>query len=250
MFEFVIPQYIHEEQFNLYFMSVSGHAGYNRSNEMSDKNYHLVEHLDCSERIKCYIACNLELEHAMAYLIGELEAAGIADDTVIIIAPDHYPYGLDYSSTWGNDRDYLSELFGEPCNTPFARDQSGLIIWSGCLEGMDLVIEDPVFSLDILPTLSNLFGVEYDSRLMIGRDVLSPQMPLVFWPDYSWKTDLGTYHAATGIFTPNEGVEIPEGYVDVVNATVRNKITFSKGVARYDYFNYVSAALSPGEEST
>ena len=98
--------------------------------------------------------------------------------------------------------------------------------------------------MDILPTLSNLFGVEYDSRLMVGRDVFSDTEPLVFWPlSYSWKTDKGTYNAKTGKFTPLEGVEVPEGYVDSINATVRNKINVSRGVQWYDYFNYITAEL-------
>lgn len=249
MFEFTVPAYTSQQPFSLYYMSVSGHAGYSQGNAMAAKNYHLVEHLDCSERIKCYIACNLELEHAMAYLISELEKAGIADDTVIVIAPDHYPYGLDRSSTWGNDREYLSELFGVPCDSRFVRDRSGLIIWSGCIEDMDIVVDTPVTSLDILPTLSNLFDVEYDSRLLIGRDVFSDQQPLVFWDNYSWITELGTYNSATGTFTPREGVEVPEGYVEQITTIVRNKVMFSNGVAWYDYYNYVAAALPPKEET-
>jgi lipoteichoic acid synthase len=183
----------------------------------------------------------------MASMIAQLEEAGIADDTVIVLATDHYPYGLEKSSTWGNDRDYLSELYGKPVSDCFIRDHNALIIWSGSIEGMDIVVDSPVSSLDILPTLSNLFGVTYDSRLLVGRDVFSDAMPLVFWPQYDWKTDLGTYNHSTGIFTPAPGVEVDESYVEYINALVRGKITYSKSVQNYDYFNYITDALQ-GED--
>ena len=121
------------------------------------------------------------------------------------------------------------------------RDYSALIIWSGCLEGQNIVVDTPVYSLDILPTLSNLFGVEYDSRLLVGRDVFSDAEPLVLWPNYSWKTDKGTY--LSGVFTPAEGVQVEDGYADRISAIVRNKITYSKSVAEKDYFNYLAQEL-------
>jgi len=210
---------------------------------MCAKNYDKVAHLDCSEAIKCYIAANLELEYAMASLLSRLEEAGIADDTVIVISADHYPYGLEESSTWDSDKNYLKELFGEEV-TEFVRDQNTLIIWSGSIEGMELQVDKPTYSLDILPTLLNLFGVEYDSRLMPGRDALAEGDGLVFWPSRgSWMTDKGSYLAANGTFIPAEGVTVDEEYVERMHAIVRNKIKYSKGVSQYDYFNYVYKAL-------
>lgn len=244
MIDFTIPQHLDAQPFSLYYMSVSGHSEYSQGgNDMSRKNYSIVADMDASEAIKCYIAANLEFEYAMASLVAQLEEAGIADDTVIAISSDHYPYGLDQSDAWGTSESYLSELFGQPCDSRFVRDQNALIIWSGCLEDMDIVVGDPVSSLDLLPTLSNLFGVEYDSRLLPGRDVFSDTAPLVFWPDYSWKTDKGTYNSSNRTFTPNEGVTVDDGYVDRISSQVKNKLTYSKSVQKEDYFNYVVKAL-------
>ena len=244
MMEFTVPMYIDQQPFSVYYMSVSGHSIYHlNSNSMSKKNYDRVADLDYSEAVKCYLACQLEFEDAMTCLLAQLEEAGILDDTVIVIASDHYPYGLDKSNTWSSGQDYLTELFGEECNNVFVRDQNRLIIWSGCIEGMDIVVDEPTFSLDILPTISNLFGVEYDSRLFPGRDALSDEEAIIFWPNYSWKTELGTYLATTRTFTPAEGVEVEEGYVERISAIVRNRIKYAKNVSYYDYFNYVSDAL-------
>lgn len=248
MIDFTVPMYINQQPFSVYYMTVSGHSNYNQGgNAMCAKNYDKVAHLDCSEMIKCYIAANLELENALTSLIAQLEAAGIADDTVIVVAADHYPYGMEKSDMWDSDKDYLKELFGEEIND-FVRDQNRLIIWSGAIEEMDLKVDKPTFSLDILPTLLNLFGLEYDSRLLTGRDVFSSDEGLVFWSNTgSWITDKGRYLHSTGEFIPADGVQVDEGYVERIKTIVRNKIKFSKGISYYDYFNYVYAALQAAE---
>ena len=87
-----------------------------------------------------------------------------------------------------------------------------------------------------MPTLSNLFGLEYDSRLLVGRDVFSNQQPLVIWADYSWLTEKGYYSTSFGTFTPNEGVAVSDDYVDRIKAIVANKFSFSRGVLDYDYY--------------
>ena len=244
MIDISVPQYIDHQPFSIYYMTVSGHCGYSlKSNAMSRKNYDLVDY-GGSEAVKCYLASQMELEKAMASLIRQLEEAGIADDTVIVISPDHYPYGLERSSTWGNTKNYLNELYGVTKTDRFTRDNSALIIWSGCLEDKNLKVETPVYSLDILPTLSNLFGLDYDSRLLVGRDVFSDAEPLVLWPEFSWKTDKGIYDAASGTFTPAEGAVVEDGYADRIKAVVSNKISYSREVQNLKYFQILSDFLN------
>lgn len=98
-------------------------------------------------------------------------------------------------------------------------------------------MDTPTESIDILPTLLNLFGVKYDSRLLPGRDVFSDAMPLVYYTNNAWRTELGTY--IYGIFTPVEGAEIPDGYVQAVTSIVKNKLSYSKGVLATDYYRHV-----------
>lgn len=244
--EFTLDMYIDKQPFNVYYMTISGHCGYNpESNDMARKNYDRVAHLECSEKLKGYFACQLELEDALTYLVEQLEAAGIADDTVIVLGTDHYPYGLQLGTTWGNDKDYLAELYGYRATNNAQRDHSALIIWSGCIEDMDIVVEEPVYSLDILPTLSNLFGLEFDSRLLPGRDVFSEAEPLVLWYDYSWLTEKGFYNANTGEFIPSDPNEpVDESYIDYMDSVITNKINFCRGVQKYDYYDYIVPLLA------
>ena len=233
-----LPTYIDKQPFNVYYMSVSGHSGYTKSgNAMTRKHWDKVEHLPYSDTVKGYIAANLDLELALTNLLNTLEEKGIADDTVICISSDHFPYGLDSDAKLG-DMPYLSELYGYEVENYFQRDHSRLILWCGMLEDMEpIVVDTPTFSLDILPTLSNLFGTEFDSRLMPGRDVFSDAPALVFNANYGWKTELGTYYSSTGKFVPaSEDTVIPENYVKTIKAIVRNKMSYCSGVLDTDYF--------------
>lgn len=239
MFMGTLPTYIDKQPFNVYYMTVSGHSGYSRAgNCMTDKNWDRVKDLDYSSTVRGYLAANLELEDALTYLVSELEAAGIADNTVICISADHFPYGLDNDAYLGN-MPYLSELYGYNVTTEFQRDHNRLILWSGCLEDMDpIVVDTPTSSLDILPTLSNLFGTRYDSRLMVGRDVFSDQPALVFNTSYHWKTEYGTYTG--GRFRPaDDSIEVTQEYIDAIKTIVRNKIRYCEGVLDTDYFRYL-----------
>ena len=240
-------EYGDKAPFNIYYMTFSGHSSYTiEENDMTYKHWKEVEGLPFSEPVKAYIACNLELEAALTWLVDELEARQMADDTVIVISPDHYPYGLA-NLTEDAEPVYLEELYGHAVNTQMKMDENRLIIWSGCLEDKEpIVVNDPTFSLDILPTLSNLFGLEWDSRLLPGRDALSEKDPLVFNAFYDWRTDIGTYVYSTGTFEPRPGVtEVPDDYVEKMNRTVSNKIEFCRCILYDDYYGHVMQAKGP-----
>ena len=233
--------YVDKQPFNIYYMTVSGHSNYGKSgNAMTKRHWDRVQHLPYSDQVKGYFACNLDLEDGLAHLVKRLEEEGIADDTVIVLSTDHFPYGLDSDAALGN-MPYLSELYGYNVDDYFKRDHNRLIIWSGCLEKMDpIVVDAPTFGLDILPTLYNLFGTEFDSRLMVGRDVLSDAPALVFNSNYDWKTEYGTYYAKNGKFVPKDpNIELPEDYVKTMKAVVKNKRSYCAGVLDNNYYKYL-----------
>ncbi|MBQ3460889.1 MAG: LTA synthase family protein [Solobacterium sp.] len=245
MFQGTMPLYLEQDKpFNVYYMTVSGHNGYDAdSNAMSRKNWDRVQDLPYSDPVKGYYAANLELEDAMTYMVQQLEEKGIADDTVIVLCGDHFPYGLDYGADLGQ-MPYLSELYGHDVTDFLDRDQNRLIIWSGSLEKeTPTTIADPVSSLDILPTLSNLFGTEFDSRLFPGRDVFAEETtPLAFDIYYNWMTDKGSYNAMSDEFTP-AGDSVDQAYIDRISSIVANKITYCEGFNDTDYFAHVFPSL-------
>ena len=236
------------QPFHAYYMTVSGHGSYNWGQSMAAKNRAAAQaaYPDASGPVQAYVAANLELEAALTYLVEQLEAKGIADDTVICLSADHYPYALAET-----DVDYYAELTGrQDTDLDTSRYRNALILWCGSMTE-PVTVDVPCSAVDIVPTLSNLFGLSYDSRLLSGRDILddsynaasaSGSFPLVVLPTTagnSWATAAGVYEAPTGTFTPNPGVTVEDGYVSSVNYLVSTKYTYAKLLIQYDYYRIV-----------
>ena len=253
MMELTAPAYIEDyvnngKPFHAYYMSVSGHANWGWGNAMSGKNREaaVAAYPNASQPVQGYIAANLELEYALTYLLEQLEAAGIADDTVICLTADHYPYALVTDEV-----DYYQELSGiQDSELDISRYRNTLIMWCGSME-TPVTVNTPCSAIDIVPTLSNLFGLEYDSRLLSGRDVFAQNysvsqastcMPLVILPTNrgnSWITAAGTYDAKTRTFTPNPGITVADDYVDTVAALADAKFSYARLLIQYDYAGVV-----------
>ena len=230
MIDVTFEEYAGQQPFHTYYMTVSGHMNYNFfGNHMASKNKKYVDHLPYSDESKAYIACNLELEFAMKSLMDKLEAAGIAENTVIVLSPDHYPYGLESEK--------LNELAGHEVESNFELYKSTLIIYK---KGMEpVIVEKPCASLDIIPTVSNLLGLDYDSRLLMGRDILSSTPPLVIFSNRSWITDRAMYNSQKNNVTFLDGTEEDKDYVKSVNKIVADKFKYSTKILETDYYGKV-----------
>lgn len=234
MMKATIPQYINEDRFHVYYMTVSGHMNYNFSgNMMSSLHREEVAGLPYSNEGKAYIACNIELDLALEYLIEELDAAGKLENTVICLSADHYPYGMEIAN--------LEELAGKPLENTLDIFRNHLILWNSEME--TVTVEKPACSQDVLPTLLNLFGFSYDSRLYAGRDILSDSAPLVIFSDRSFITDRVHYHKTTGHTEWADGPEPDEEYLDIIKKQVRGLYSYTAGILNNDFYRYVLDAL-------
>ena len=228
-----------ENRFHAYYMSVSGHMDYDFSaNSMSAKNKKLVEKLPYSDTAKAYIACNIELDRAMELLLSKLEAAGVADKTLIVITPDHYPYGLEDKNA-EDEYHYFSELAGHKIDPNFEIYKSVLLMYSPSMK-KSIEVNKYCSSLDVLPTISNLLNMEYDSRLLMGKDILSNSAPLVVFSNRSFITERGTYNSTERKFKDFNGEEIKDKkYISEYKTEVNNMFLASSGILDYDYYNIV-----------
>jgi len=239
MMEKTIPQALAgEKPFHNYYMTVSGHMNYNfQGNAMSKKHKEALDASGLSEPARAYLACHIELDQALAYVLEQLEAAGELENTVICMSGDHYPYGLDGTGA-------IDELTAPGTEADLIEKyHSTLILWSGDMTE-PVVVEKPCSSIDVVPTLLNLFGMDYDSRLIIGRDILSDSPGLVTTNKKCFVTDLGRYYSNTDTFIPNEGATVPEGYVQDTYKEVQRMFTYSERILFNDY--YRKLGLNPG----
>lgn len=169
--------------FNVYYLTVSGHLLYTfNDNYMSWKNAELVEDMPLSDSCKAYMAAQIELDRAIELLIERLDEAGVLEDTVIALAGDHYPYGLT--------SDEISEFRGHEVDEEYELYESTFLLWNS--ETKHKKVDKVCSNMDILPTLSNMFGLEYDSRLLMGKDIFSDSEGFVVFKDKDWISDKGT----------------------------------------------------------
>lgn len=232
LIEGTINDYINQDKFATYYVTVSGHAPFNFTggNSTSLRYKDVVANLPYSTNVKAYIASQIELDRAMETLINKLSEAGKLDDTVIVLVGDHYPYTLS--------TDEVNEAASYKKDGIVEINHSNLIIWNNKMENK-ITVDKVGSQIDILPTVLNLFGIEYDSRLIIGRDILSDGEGLAIMSNRSWVSDSGTYFASSRKFVPKNGVTVDNDYVSNVNNVVSNNFTMSKYLITYNYHELV-----------
>lgn len=212
--------------FLVYYMTVSGHLEYNFSgNSMASKNRKLVDHLPYSNSVKAYLATQIELDKALKLLISKLEESNILKDTIIVLLADHYPYGLSLKE--------MNEISSYERDDLFEINHNSLVIWNPNLK--TIKIDKVGMPIDVLPTIYNLFGIDYDSRLYAGNDLLSPNEGLVILGNRSWITDSGKYSSIDNTYSGNDDIS----YVKNINNIVANKIAFSKSIITSDGYKYI-----------
>jgi len=239
MMEASVDDYINSgEPFHAYYMTFSGHYQYNWDNAMSAKNRDAVKDLPYSEPVKAYIACNLELEYALEYLMQRLEEAGVADKTCIVLTNDHYPYGLT--------EDEYNELAGQTLDTTFEKYRNSFICYVPGLSE-NIVVDEYCSTADILPTLLNLFGVDYDSRLLAGTDVLSSGIHAAVLSDKSFLTKTFRYDAGTETVIPaDENTTVSGKLAEAYRLYVDSRFQLSGNILNSDYYAHVFSKESSG----
>ena len=216
--------------FLAYYMTVSGHMEYNWDNAMALKNKDEVQDLDLPYEAKAYTATLIELDRALQVLIDDLKEKGKLDNTVFVLLADHYPYALSLDSI-NSFSDYERDEIVEA-------NHNNLIIWNSKMQTIN--IDKVCMSCDVLPTVLNLFGIEYDSRMFTGKDILSSSMGLAFFENRSWVTDKGTYFTAQDEFISKAGFEnTTDEYVNNINNIVQNRINIARWIIKNNYYNYL-----------
>lgn len=218
------------EPFMVFYASVSGHSSYNfSSNAMSKKHKDefYATGLNYSEPVSAYMAAQMEFDQALELLLEKLEEAGKLDDTVIIFLGDHYPYELTTSQ--------VNEAASYTKDSVVEINKSNLAIYNSNMTTVN--VSKVGSTIDVLPTIYNLFGINYDSRLIIGNDILSTEPGLAMFANNSWVSDKGTYFAATSTFVPKTDVD--EDYVSSMNQDVQNRIVMSKYIIEKNYYNLI-----------
>ena len=234
-------QIVSDEPFFSFIITYSGHGPYTTEQQNISE-----PHLDRARTVIDYstvpytteaqkeeytraVAQAMETDAFIGGLRERLEADGHAEDTVLMLFTDHY-------CKYFSDAELISAIKGETdrnmlSNVPF-------VIWT---EGITpQVSEKYVSTMDIAPTIVDLFSLDADLRYYIGNDMFGPDGGMVYFRNYAWY-DGKTYD------TGNDASSNPA--VLAMREQVREQIDISQDTFRSDYFAYLQrrGILNPDE---
>ena len=218
-----------DEKFFAFLTTVTTHTPYNRSSEYGDKYLSKFKDLNVSTDIKRYLSKLTELDLALQTLLEKLEEDGVLDDTVIVLFGDHYPYALDTKS--------ITQILDITDSVDI--DKTPFVIYNS--KETPKVFEDYTSYINILPTLANLFDLDYDARLYMGEDLLGDNYEsLVIFPNGSWKNEIAYYNANNNKITyANKEITYTDEQIIEINKQITTKLQMSTTAIKKNYFSYL-----------
>lgn len=226
-----------EKPFMTWLTTVTPHQPYGVSSEWGD--YYLDKFKDTGlpKDIQRYYSKLTVFDNALGLLLDRLKEAGILEDTVIVMYGDHYPYGLSKKNI-NKVLDYDLDDY-EAERTPF-------VIYNPSLEAKKH--KEYTSYMNIVPTMANLFNLDYDPRLYMGIDLLSDDyQSLVVFADGSWKNELAYYNASTGNVKYYTDFEYSVDEIKAINEKVTLKMKMSNLAIKNNYFGYLENELAKYE---
>ena len=168
-----------------------------------------------------------ETDEMIKLLLEGLKKHNLYHNTIIILFADHCT-NFDYTFLSRHKITYDHRID----HTPF-------LIWSANMKGK--IINKTSCQLDILPTVLNLFGIPFQEKTFIGRDIFdNNNSGFAFFDDYSWIDGK--------ILVNNEKIvklknisdnEIDKKYILNKNQEVRERFKQNDLTLKYDYLKFI-----------
>ncbi len=226
------------EPFMAWMTTVTAHQPYTTSSTYGDKYLDLFKDTNYTLAAKRYMSKLKELDLALEKLLSLLEENDILDDTVIVLYGDHYPYGLDKNSIKG--------VLGAEVLEKNNIEKTPFVIYNSEIEGKSFDVYTSYMNL--LPTVANLFDMDYDPRYYMGEDILSEEYQnsyknRIVFTDGSWENKVGWYNATNGAITYFGEKQYSKEEIMHYNKEINDMIKMSNLAITTNYFNYLHEEL-------
>lgn len=235
LFEKGLPHLLEHDQFLGYFLTVTGHLPYDGNrHDIARANLEIIDPIldatgreDIDESLKYYHAAQWEFDQALGELLDTLEAEGVRDNTVIAIFGDHYAYGLEQDTIWDYDTKKDDSSLLNIHNVPFILHHPKL----------NHQTFDNIFSsVDVLPTLANMFNLPFNHQDVIGQDAFNNAPNQVIFSSTSFLSRYIRYEVETDTFThlrPDSPIDDERGMIGRVYHLIR----INNLILEHDYFS-------------
>ncbi len=232
----ILKNYKEKDKFMTWLTTVTSHQPYG-SSTYGDKYLYLFEsekYSDYNIKLKRYMSKLKVLDDGLGVLLKGLEDQGKLDDTVIVLYGDHYPYGLA--------NNILEDALSYSIEEKYENERVPMVIWSNDLEATTYT--EYTSYVNLLPTIANLFNLDYDTRYSTGQDLFSSDyQSITVFADGSWKNEIAFYNASNDNITYYTNKEYTINEIIKINESVNNKIKYSNLAIQHNYFNYLYTNL-------
>jgi len=206
------------DPYMLYWITYSGHQPYDLTSVgVSEEDVLKIKekYPDLDDAYVSYYAKNMDLDKTIANYMTVLSWNGQLENTVFVLFGDHMCKGLEL-----NGYESATDLY----------------IYCAGYEGK--TINKVSTALDLLPTIANLWDIDYDYNSILGSDIFDPNYDgylFTMWGYY--ETNNYTYTSGYDVTDRNGNVIKDETILKKINDLVDLK-RISKIIQKTDYFKY------------
>lgn len=186
-----------------FWITYSGHQPYSVSSLSDEAQYPLIvqeeyrqymnlvkqTYPDLDEEVQFYLAKNISLDKALESYIHTYSMMDKMDKLVIVLYGDHYVKGFSSETHDESEKILGRGMFDTP-----------LTLWYPGIETK--IIDKYCTDIDLMPTLFNLYGIEYDKSTILGNDIFDERYHgFQFTTTWIVYTENFTYSVEMGKFT-------------------------------------------------
>lgn len=179
-----------DDKFFDFLITFSAHMPYDLTNSIcvaQIERYPELYNDDLDEETNCAKLQAKETDELLRVLLTRLYDDGLLDNTVIIAFTDHYSYAF-------TDKDKLNNYSVEAGSSIL--EKVPFVIFDYETSSTNQQIHKVTKTIDILPTVSNLFGYQ-PSKYLLGKDAFDPNYKgYVYFSDNSWYDGETYYQSA------------------------------------------------------
>lgn len=223
-------QMVSDDPFFTYIITYSGHGPYtDYMHVIGDLHYDAAakavaqtgissDNEDTMEQYIRAVSHAMETDDFIGQLVEKLEEDGHIDDTVLVLYTDHYGKYL-------TDEEFIKEVKGVTAENSEDLYKTPFIIYAKGIEPQ--TISKCTSSIDIVPTLVNLFDLDADRKYYVGDDIFGDAGGMVMFSDYSW---------FNGEYTVAESANVSDEETLKLVADWKERINMSMKSMINDYF--------------
>ncbi len=182
-YELMVPE---EGKFFTYIITYSGHGPYTEElGNIAAPHYEAAKRAveasgvaSSPENMEEYtraVAHAMETDQFIGELADRLEQEGRMEDTALLFYADHY-------GKYMSDKEFLNQLKG--VQSPASLYRTPCFLYGAGLQ--PAAVDKPASSVDLVPTLVNLFGLPADRKYYVGDDLFGDRGGTVLLPNGAW----------------------------------------------------------------